>query len=45
MKTPKQVTKDSKRLARGKKSHKMYMKRLKKDMLRDNQVFSSFFLK
>ena len=32
------VTKDPKRQERGKKSHETYMKRLKEDILRDNQL-------
>ena len=37
-KTPQKVTKDAKRQERGKKSHETYMKRLKEDILRDNQL-------
>ena len=35
--TSQKVTKDPKRQERGKKSHKTYMKRLKKKILEDNQ--------
>ena len=34
----KEVTKDPKRQGRGKKSHEMYMKRLKEKILEDNQL-------
>ena len=37
------VTKDSRRHEPGKKSHKVYIKRLKKDILRNNQLSSSSF--
>ena len=37
----KEVTKDPKRQGRGKKSHEMYMKRLKEKILEDNQLPTS----
>ena len=37
-KTSKKVTKDPKRQERGKKSHETYMKRLKEEILEDNQM-------
>ena len=37
-KTPQKITKDPKRQERGKKSHETYMKRLKGNILRDNQL-------
>ena len=43
-KTPKQVTKDPKRQKLGKKSNETYMKRLKEDILNDNQLSTSSFL-
>ena len=35
------ITKDPKRLQRGKKSHEMYMKKLKEDVLRNIQLSTS----
>ena len=40
-KTSKKVTRDPKRQERGKKSHEMYMKRLKEKILEDNQLPTS----
>ena len=37
-KTSEKVTKDPRRVERGKKSHKMYMKRIKEKILEDNQL-------
>ena len=37
-KTSEKVTKDPKRQEHGKKSHKTYMKRLKEEILNDNQL-------
>ena len=38
----KQVTKDTMRQKRGKKSHEVYMKMFKEDIQRDNQLFYHF---
>ena len=41
-KTSEQVTKDPKRLERGKKSHETYMKRLKEKILEENQLSTPY---
>ena len=40
-KTSVKVTKDPKRQERGRRSHETYMKRLNKEILKDNQLFTS----
>lgn len=42
-KTPRQVTKNPKRQNLGKRSNDTYMKRLKEDILKDNQLSASSF--